>query len=382
MKSWIIGIGVVTILAVVGGSTFFVLKKNETQQLFSSPTPTLAPVLPTPIPPPYKTSTALLAPPAVQTFSTQDIPGAHKNFQFTADIPTAWQAEAVSTTQAIALFDPNASGNSNLEKSKIFIRFFSANQFLTLSTVTINNQSSLQINGRPAIRYDIAKKPSIPNFPGQPSWRNERHIVTDIRVSDANPSIFYVIAKHPDLDENIYEQFLQSLRITDAQTSALVAPIAEFRQRVTKKPFGIYIDPKTSPVQPEKFAGFHTGVDVEYEDVADNVPVIAIADGTVVLSKQASGYGGVVAIKHSIQGKEVIAIYGHLDQTSLPRTGATVKTEQQIGILGDGGTPETDGERKHLHFGIHTGDNIDISGYVQSQEELSAWLNPLEVIGQ
>ncbi len=162
----------------------------------------------------HSTGTPVSVPsPAIQHFSTQDIPGIDKNFQFTADIPTTWQVEAVPTSQAIALFDPSASGNSNLEKSQVFIRFFSANQFLALSTVTIYNRQSLQIKGRPAVRYDIEKKASVPNFLNQPIWRNERHVVTDIRTSDISPAIFYVIAKNPELDEATYEQFLQSIAI-------------------------------------------------------------------------------------------------------------------------------------------------------------------------
>lgn len=47
----------------------------------------------------------------------------------------------------------------------------------------------------------------------------------------------------------------------------IVLPIAEFEKRITKKPFGIYITPQNSPVQPERFTGYHTGVDVEYEDI-------------------------------------------------------------------------------------------------------------------
>src|SRR3989344_7022766 len=49
----------------------------------------------------------------------------------------------------------------------------------------------------------------------------------------------------------------------------IIEPIAEFSQRITKKPFGIYITPETSPVHPDKFDGFHTGVDIEYEDIAE-----------------------------------------------------------------------------------------------------------------
>src|SRR5438105_4096773 len=43
----------------------------------------------------------------------------------------------------------------------------------------------------------------------------------------------------------------------------LTPPIGNSLSRVTKKPFGIYITPQNSPVQPEKFKGYHTGVDFE-----------------------------------------------------------------------------------------------------------------------
>lgn len=61
-------------------------------------------------------------------------------------------------------------------------------------------------------------------------------------------------------------------------------PINDFFQRITKKPFGIFITPKNSPVQPEKFMGYHTGVDIEYGDITGDVPVYAIANGQVIYS--------------------------------------------------------------------------------------------------
>ncbi len=170
-------------------------------------------------------------------------------------------------------------------------------------------------------------------------------------------------------------------RDTITKSSSIIAPVAEFQQRITKKPFGIFITPKSSPVQPERFTGYHTGVDVEYGDVQGDVIVSAIADGTVVLSKRATGYGGVIAIEHTISDKRIIAIYGHLDPKSLPTVGTSVKMGNKIGILGDGETQETDGERKHLHFGLSISLGVDIRGYVQQKEELAGWLNPVEVLG-
>jgi len=39
-------------------------------------------------------------------------------------------------------------------------------------------------------------------------------------------------------------------------------------------------------------------------------------------------------------------------------------------------TKETDEERKHLHFGIHEGESVNLLGYVQNTNELSGWLDP------
>ena len=54
-------------------------------------------------------------------FSAREITGAHKAYAFSAEIPSGWQVEAVGPTEAINLYDPQASGSTNLEKSQIFI---------------------------------------------------------------------------------------------------------------------------------------------------------------------------------------------------------------------------------------------------------------------
>lgn len=161
--------------------------------------------------------------------------------------------------------------------------------------------------------------------------------------------------------------------------SERVEPVDNFRTRVTKKPFGIYITPEDSPVQPERFAGFHTGADVEYTDTVDDVPVWAVADGTVLLARVASGYGGVVAIQHVIDGEKVVGIYGHMRPNSWPMVGREVARGEQIGVLGTGQTVETDGERKHLHFGLVKGTMVDLRGYVEPQSALFEWIDPLTV---
>ncbi len=159
----------------------------------------------------------------------------------------------------------------------------------------------------------------------------------------------------------------------------LVRPLPEFESRITKKAFGVYYTPATSPVQPDRFTGWHTGVDVEYADVTTEVPVLAIADGTVLTSRTATGYGGVIAIQHVINGQSLIGVYGHLDPKSLVATGAKVAVGQQIGVLGDDKSSETDGERKHLHLSIVKGTVLTIKGYVQTQAELAQWIDPVSL---
>lgn len=315
--------------------------------------------------------------PALRQVKAQDIPGVASAFTFTADVSVNWQIEAVPAIEAINLYDPAGAGANNLEKSQIFIRYFRAKDFQTLQTVTIHSRDETSIDGRPAVRYDIEKKPNVAAFANQPSWRSERHIVTDVRVSDTNPSVFYVIAERPDLDGAVYRQFLEGFKVS-ADQAGLIEPIGEFASRITKKPFGILITPETSPVQPERFSGYHTGVDVEYTDKPDvDIPVQAIAAGTVVHSGRAAGYGGVLVISHRVGSARTLALYGHLDPSSLPKVGAEVSAGQTIGILGEGGTSETDGERKHLHFAVIKGQSVTLKGYVKTKAELGGWEDPL-----
>jgi murein DD-endopeptidase MepM/ murein hydrolase activator NlpD len=163
-------------------------------------------------------------------------------------------------------------------------------------------------------------------------------------------------------------------------TSKLLESTDGFLQRITLKPFGIYITPATSPVQPERFTGYHTGADAEYTDMQGKlVEVKAIAVGTVVLSRRVSGYGGVVVIKHDINSQQILTLYGHLDPSSLVAINTQVTAGQMIGKLGEGYTAATDYERKHLHLAMLKGKTVDLRGYVSTEKELqSGWYNPLD----
>lgn len=163
-------------------------------------------------------------------------------------------------------------------------------------------------------------------------------------------------------------------------TVTLVYPIENFPDRVTLKPFGIHITPATSPVQPERFSGYHTGADAETtaDEANADVPVVAITEGTVALARTASGYGGVMVLQVQIDGQPYTAVYGHLNVDSFTvQVGDTVTVGEKLANLGKGFSSETDGERKHLHFGLLPGTFTNIKGYVQNESELKNWLDPI-----
>jgi hypothetical protein len=171
---------------------------------------------------------------------------------------------------------------------------------------------------------------------------------------------------------------------TSSYEGQLFAPIDQASKRITKKSFGTYVTPRNSPVSPEKFTGFHTGVDFEIfeNEINADVPIKAICSGKLLRKTSATGYGGYAVQACTINGQAVTVVYGHLRLASIgPAVNEEVKVGAVLGVLGTGYSSETDGERKHLHLSIHTGNTINIRGYVAGKEELSAWLNPKIMLG-
>lgn len=155
------------------------------------------------------------------------------------------------------------------------------------------------------------------------------------------------------------------------------APISEAEKRITKKPYGIFVTPQNSPVQPEKFRGYHTGTDFEtFPDEQDKeVAIYAICDGKSISSGQVSGYGGLLIQNCSIDSQTVTILYGHLALASLPDANTEIKKGQKTGVLAPANSNESGFERKHLHLGIHKGGGIDYRGYVDAKNQLESWLD-------
>lgn len=305
-----------------------------------------------------------------------------KNFQFSAEVPPGMEIEFIQSIDSINIYDPKDGAENIRDKSKIFIRNFEANKFLTLSTVDIASKEGTFINGHAAVHYEITKKPEIKSFPEQPIWRNYKHKLTDIRLNNQNPSWFYVFSYNPNYDPKQFEKFLNSIVFHNDKKS-YSCPINNPKKRVTKKPFGIKIDPKTSPIQPEKFSGFHVGTDYEIlgKEADQEVSVKAICNGELALKDDIDGYGGLAIQKCKLEDQDITVLYGHLDLKNVTKNvGEQLFSGEIIGHLGAAMTEETDGERKHLHLGIHKGKEINSSGYETTESALKQWMNPEEVL--
>ncbi|MFA6048306.1 MAG: M23 family metallopeptidase [Parcubacteria group bacterium] len=170
---------------------------------------------------------------------------------------------------------------------------------------------------------------------------------------------------------------------TAAPQKDFVFPIDRAEERVTKKPFGIFITKQNSPVQPERFSGYHTGTDFETfpEEQNSDVSISAITNGKVIEKRWISGYGGVLIESAVYDNSSITIVYGHLNLSSInKKTGDSLSTGEKIGILGRGYSQETDGERKHLHLGIHKGSAVDVRGYVNNKVQLRDWFDSKSIL--
>ena len=162
-----------------------------------------------------------------------------------------------------------------------------------------------------------------------------------------------------------------------------VFPIDQWRDRVTKKTFWLKVSPKDSPVSPEKFSGYHTGVDFEIFawEVDKEVTIKTICSGPLLMKKWSTGYGGVVVQKCELNKEIVTVVYGHLNLGSVKTSiNGELKAGETLGILGKWYSSETDNERKHLHLSIHKWWTVNITGYAETVGELNQWLNPVEYL--
>lgn len=151
--------------------------------------------------------------------------------------------------------------------------------------------------------------------------------------------------------------------------SNIVLPVAEYGKRKNLKIFGEYIQ--------DRFTGYHVADDIEFTDTEADTPVVAMADGEVEVVQFAAGYGGMIKIKHQIDGKTIHSIYGHIAlESAKVKAKDPVKAGQFLANLGKNNSEESDGERKHLHFSLYAGDENRINGYEPEASSVKKWINP------
>lgn len=160
-------------------------------------------------------------------------------------------------------------------------------------------------------------------------------------------------------------------------------PINRVEQRPQLISFGQYVSPQNNPLpQPERFTGYHTGLDFEIfsDELNKDVVVTAACDGNVIYNGTAGGYGGVVVQQCQLNGETVTVLYGHLRSSSVDKSKKVFSTGERIGLLGDDHSQETSDTRKHLHWQIHKGSKVELRGYVSDQRQLGEYVDPKTVM--
>ncbi len=180
------------------------------------------------------------------------------------------------------------------------------------------------------------------------------------------------------------------LAVTSAGCSAsasagISAPIDDFALRTKLLTFGLHVtpDPEDNPINPpERFEGYHVATDFEVgtDELNTAVKVYAICTGEVVYSGFTSGYGGLVVQRCTFGKEEVTVNYGHLSLENLPGHGVVLQSGGEIAELAPARSYQSDGNRKHLHLGIHRGTAIDMRGYVQTEADVATFIDPLSVL--
>lgn len=164
-------------------------------------------------------------------------------------------------------------------------------------------------------------------------------------------------------------------------------PLDKIDQRQKLLKFGMYVTPEPSqnPISPpERFTGYHTGLDIEIlpEELNAIVPVQTICEGKVLYVGTIEGYGGVVIQECTINNELSSVLYGHLKPSSIniQKGGDILKQGSTVGELGDHKTEETGNTRKHLHLGIHKGNHVEFLGYLTDPKDLDQFIDPLPLL--
>jgi murein DD-endopeptidase MepM/ murein hydrolase activator NlpD len=131
---------------------------------------------------------------------------------------------------------------------------------------------------------------------------------------------------------------LSLLETQFSRRSALIAstPTVWPVHGVVTSAYGLRTDPFTGG------ASAHEGIDIS---TSRGEPVLATADGTVLLSGWAGEFGRAIEIVHN---DRYVTLYGHLQQT-LVAEGQRVRRGDRVGLVGSTGRSTA----PHLHYEVH-----------------------------
>lgn len=127
-----------------------------------------------------------------------------------------------------------------------------------------------------------------------------------------------------------------------AAAPAVVAPLGARTYSLSS-----YYGPRCMPVA--NASTWHLGQDL---GAASGTRINAVADGTVLRAGSVSGFGQWVVLRHTIGGRTVSTVYGHvIDGDKYVKAGQKVKAGQRIADVGSTGTSTA----PHLHLEVWNG---------------------------
>lgn len=205
-------------------------------------------------------------------------------------------------------------------------------------------------------------------------------IIILILLTNSRPAAVQTLSKQPEKID-ISSQPPESSPVSNQY----YYPMARYSDRLTVRWYGKRVTSadREAIACGVSYEGIHTADDLEVSEseIDQEVPIYAIAAGTILQVGATDGYGGLIVANHTLNGQPVTVYYGHIDlgQTDL-KIGDRVEAGEQISVLGGHCSPASGNERKHLHFGILNDTDIDVRGYVSSENDLREWIDPKKAL--
>lgn len=144
------------------------------------------------------------------SFATADLPDRDPHFNFTAEIPKAWQVDTAGAGQSLNFLDAKLTG-SRVDRSKVWVDFYTANGYQPLPVAVRPSVKTATVAKHAAETYVVPAGTAITSAAGKPSWWRNARTVTEIQATTDLPHIMYVFNFAPTMSESDQAAFLSSL---------------------------------------------------------------------------------------------------------------------------------------------------------------------------